>query len=151
MRKTDREKNSKFIQEKIVSMSEYLRKHKYPIVKIKAEELIAYFEGDAPSGDTTTLEQVLQSKWLLVHELVEISELKKQGYTIIFDLLVSKPTVVFQAHLIATDWEFQLARKEADNEWIKKRLNDVKNWSEDPNLKSSSSSKCRELLQKYSM
>lgn len=151
MRITDREKNSKIIQEKIVSMSEYLKEHKYPIVKIKAEELITYFEGDAPSGDTTTLEQVLQSKWLLVHELVEISELKKQGYTIAFDLLVSKPTVVFQAHLIATDWEFQLARKEADNEWIRKRLNDVKNWLDDPNLQSSLSSKCRELLQKYSM
>ncbi|MCE7745180.1 MAG: hypothetical protein GPJ52_08620 [Candidatus Heimdallarchaeota archaeon] len=150
MRITDREKNTEIIQEKIVWMSEYLKEHKYPIVKIKAEELIAYFKGDAPSGDTTTLEQILQSKWLLVHELVEISELKKQGYSITFDLLVSKPTVVFQAHLIATDWELQLARKEEDYAWIRKRLNDVKNWLEDSSLPSNLTTKCNKILEKYS-
>ncbi len=149
MRITDREKNTEIIQEKLVSMSEYLKKHKYPIVKIKAEELIAYFEGDAPSGDTTTLEQVLQSKWLLIHEVIEICELKKLGHTITFDLLVSESDIVFQTHLIATDWEFRLARKEGAEDWIKKRIEDVRSWLEDPDLLPSSFTKCHELLQKY--
>jgi hypothetical protein len=141
--------NNDSIQDLIDSTLTYLKEHKYPIIEIHVEELIDYFEGDAPSGDTITLEQVLQSKWLLVHEVVEISELKKLGYSIAFDLLISKPIEVFKAHLTATEWEFQLARKEDARDWIKKRLNDVRNWLEDPNLQPSFVSKCQELLQEY--
>ncbi len=138
-----------FIQEKINSISRYLAENNYPVVEIQAEELIAYFEGEAPSGDTTTLKDVLQSKWLLIHEIVELCELKKTGYIITSDLLVSIPKIVFQAHLIATEWEFKIALKNKAKDWIKKRLEDVKNWLEDPTLQPESIIKCQELIEKY--
>ena len=65
---------------------------------------------------------VLQSTWLLVHEIVEINELKKLGKTIHSSLLRDEPSLVFDAHLIATDWELTLASSEEDFEWIKKRV-----------------------------
>ena len=150
MQSRDNSSSLEIIQEKISSMSEYLRKFHYNITVIQAEELIAYFEGDAPSGDNTTLDIVLQSKWLLIHELVEINELKQQGFTISSDLLVSNPVEVFQAHLVATEWEFQLATKNDATEWIQKRLLDIRSWLEDPSLESELSYKCHELLKKYS-
>ncbi|MBK5112136.1 MAG: hypothetical protein KGD59_04485 [Candidatus Heimdallarchaeota archaeon] len=149
MRNKNKARKFGSIQKKIDTISDYLREHNYSIVEIQAKELISYFDGEAPSGDTITLEQVLQSKWLLVHEVVEICELKKLGYSISFDLLVSKPIEVFQAHLTATKWELQLAKKEGADEWIRKRLNNVRSWLEDPNLLPTFTSKCHELLQKY--
>lgn len=149
MRNIDQRYDIESIQYKIEAFSEYLKEQYYPIEEIHAYELIAYFDGDAPSGDSITLEMVFQSKWLLIHELVEISELKKQGLLISSELLVTKPLLVFDAHLIATEWEFSLALQESSNDWIKKRLKDVRGWLEDPSLPLYQSAKCQKLLQKY--
>jgi len=150
MQDNDECEKIKKIQEKMDLICTYLNENKYPIIKVKAEELISYFEGDAPSGDTTTLQQVLKTKWLLIHEIVEISELKKMDFRISFDLLISNPTEVFQAHLVATEWEFHLAKKEGANIWIRKRLKNVKSWLNDPEMTSSHISKCYDLIQKFS-
>ncbi len=65
------------IQKKINLFRTLLLKNSYLIEEIYTQELIDYFEGEAPSGDTITLDNVLQSKWLLIHEIIELNELKK--------------------------------------------------------------------------
>ena len=56
-----------------------LKQFRIPHVKVSVEDLLEYFSYDAPTGDTTTLKDVLENKWLLLHELIEISELKKKN------------------------------------------------------------------------
>ncbi|NHJ06148.1 MAG: hypothetical protein EAX90_15075 [Candidatus Heimdallarchaeota archaeon] len=149
MRNKDQGFDIESIQIKIKAICEYLKEHRYPVEEIYAHELIAYFEGDAPSGDSITLEMVLESRWLLIHEIIEINELKKHKLLISSELLVTKPLLVFHAHLIATEWEFSLALHEGSNKWVKRRLNDVRTWLEDPSLPLDLSAKYQELLQKY--
>ncbi|MBN1329731.1 MAG: hypothetical protein JXA54_09685 [Candidatus Heimdallarchaeota archaeon] len=138
-----------FIQNKINETSDYLVVNKYPPVILHTQELQAYFEGEAPSGDSITLDMVLQSKWLIIHELIEITELKKQGFTISSELLLKCPEEVFNAHLIATEWELDLATKEGDHKWVQQRLKDIQNWLEDPSLKIEFFARCMKLLKKY--
>jgi len=51
----------------------------YVVKEVSAQEFYDYMTGEIFSGDTTTLEDVLSNEYLLVHELVEINELKKNG------------------------------------------------------------------------
>jgi len=142
-------RNTKEIQEKINVANEVLQKNNYELDEIIAQELIDYFEGDAPSGDMTTLEDILNSEWLLIHELVEINELKKKGFEISAELLYTHADEVFKAHLIATEWELSLAREAEDLVWIKRRIDDVKIWLEDPSLSPQLKEKCNDLFQKF--
>ena len=134
------------IQEKIDSIIGILLDNKYLMGNISAKELIAYFEGDAPSGDVTTLQDILNSKWLLIHELVEINELKKKGLEISSKLLFTHAESVFETHLIATEWELKLANEKKDADWIKRRLKDIETWLEDPTLSMRLKEKCINLL-----
>lgn len=142
-------RSAKEIQEKINVVKEVLLKTNYEIGVIKAQELIDYFKGDAPSGDMTTLEDILNSEWLLIHELVEINELKKRGFEISAKLLYTHADDVFIAHLIATELELSLAREAGNFDWIKRRINDIKNWIEDPTLSHQLKEKCSNLLRKF--
>lgn len=137
------------VQSKIDSIINLLRKNDYIHVSISASELISYFEGEAPSGDCITLSMVLELKWLLVHEIVELSELKKNNFNIDHQLLLTHPSEVFSAHLIATDWELTLASKDGDFNWIKKRLVDIDNWLKDSSLSTEQILYCNKLLSKF--
>ncbi|MHA1127228.1 MAG: hypothetical protein ACTSO7_17890 [Candidatus Heimdallarchaeota archaeon] len=134
------------LQEKIDSVKRILQENNYAIGDIFASELIAYFEGEAPSGDVISLQDILNSSWLLIHELVEINELKKKGLEISSKLLFTHSEVVFETHLIATEWELKLAAKGDDLDHVKNRIKDVKTWLEDPTLSSQLKKKCNDLL-----
>ncbi|HUT82786.1 MAG TPA: hypothetical protein VMZ29_16440 [Candidatus Bathyarchaeia archaeon] len=138
-----------FILKKISEIGKYLITNNYTPVDIYVQELQAYFEGDAPSGDSITLDMVLQKKWLLVHEIIELSELKKQSFTINSNLLFTQPAEVFNAHLIATEWELALALKENDRQWIQKRLKDIQSWLADTSLNNELKARCKKLYQMY--
>jgi len=51
----------------------------YPAKEVSTQEFYDYSTGETFSGGTTTLKDVLGNEHLLVHELVEITELKKKG------------------------------------------------------------------------
>ncbi|MHA1760235.1 MAG: hypothetical protein ACTSXA_06380, partial [Candidatus Heimdallarchaeota archaeon] len=78
-----------------------------------------------------------------------LSELKRRGFTITAELLLSHPEDVFRCHLIATACELEIADKEGDDLWIQKRLQDVQQWLEESTLKADLKEKCLQLLQKY--
>ncbi|MEM2108530.1 MAG: hypothetical protein QXL10_04525, partial [Candidatus Bathyarchaeia archaeon] len=69
------------IENRIQTTKRALRSIGY-VVKVSAQEFVDYMTGEIFSEDTTTLEDVLGNEYLLVHELVEINELKKMGLTI---------------------------------------------------------------------
>lgn len=117
---------------------------------VTATELLAYFDGPAPSGDETTLEDVLNNRWLLVHELVEISELKKMGLRISAQLLWDHEEEVDLAHMTATEYELQLAHQAGDNNWVSRRLQGVYGWMQDESTVEVLKERCRQLLSRFS-
>jgi hypothetical protein len=89
--------------------------------------------GETPTGDTVTLLDVLDNEYLMIHEVVEISELKKKGVPI------NKQTVMmmhpnYETHYTATEHELDYAIDKKDFDWLKIRIDHAKSWLEDPDM-----------------
>jgi len=65
------------IARRIREVVEILKGLGYYPEKISSKEFHEYMTGETPAGDTITLEDVLCNEFFMVHEVVEISELKK--------------------------------------------------------------------------
>jgi hypothetical protein len=125
------------IENKIKAARKALRSIGYVAKEVSAQEFYDYMTGEIFSEDTTTLDDVLGSEYLMVHELVEISELKKMGRTIDRRVIVESPkTVIYEAHLTAMECELGYALHKRDRFWVKIRLRHHKEsvLNDDPNL-----------------
>ncbi len=138
------------IQMKIEHIEIILAKESIDYHHISAGELIEYFKGPAPSGDLTTLSDILENRWLLIHELVELSELKKLKLEIFSSLLRTHPAEVDYAHIIALEYELKFANQGGDNEWVIRRIRGIKSWlADDEKMPSEIKSRCHKLIEKY--
>ena len=115
---------------------------------VSAEELVTYFEADTYEEDLITLDDVLKNQLLVIHELVEITELKKRGLKITKDVIVKNYELVYEAHLIATEIELEIASLNGNIGHIKNRLLHIQSWLEGPNLPKHLFKKCKQLLEK---
>jgi hypothetical protein len=89
----------------------------------------------------------------MVHELAEISELKKMGRKIDKRVIVDSPkTVIYKAHFKAMELELQYAMFKKDYFWVKVRLKQHKEsvLEDDPNLPESLRPRGEEILHKFS-
>jgi hypothetical protein len=109
--------------------------------------------GEIFTDDQITLEAVLENQYLLIHEVVEISELKKKGITIDNKVIVdSSREVIYSAHFDAMDFELKYVQLKGDNELFKKRLqtiNEVLN--SDLWLPDNTKAQAIEILSKYKL
>lgn len=96
-------------------------------------DLKDYFEADTPYPDSS-LDEVLSNRFLVVHELVEIDEVKRMGLQITKDVIVKHLNEVDDAHLKATRIELMLAAEQRDIEHLKSRYQDIQRWSVDPTV-----------------
>ena len=117
---------------------------------ISAHQLVDYFDGPAPSGDVTTLQDVLDNRWLLIHELIELSELKNMGLKISAELLTTHPNGVDIAHVTATEYELKFAKEGNDLDWVRMRIGGINAWLEDSTMPVDLILKCQDLMQEYS-
>jgi len=60
------------IGDRIGKAGQALRSIGYSAEEITSQEFCDYMTGETFSGDNTTLVEVLENKYLLIHELVEI-------------------------------------------------------------------------------
>ena len=135
------------VEQKVSEAKQILKKYNLK-VDVDPEDLISYFQATSPTGDTTTLNDVLKNLFLLVHELVEINELKKRGLSITKDVIVKNIDTVYNAHLIATEVELYIAYKHDALKHIRNRIKNIESWLEDPLLPKGLYNKCYELLKK---
>ena len=56
-----------------------LREVEYESQHTSPKEFYDYMTGETPTGDIVTILDVLENDFLMIHEVVEISELKKLG------------------------------------------------------------------------
>lgn len=125
------------IEDRIVATKKALRSISYVVKEVSAQEFYDYMTGEIFSDDPTTLDDVLGSGYLMVHELVEINELKKMGRTIDKRVIVDSPkTVIYDAHLTAMEVELRYALNKRNYFWVKIRLKHHKEsvLDDDPNL-----------------
>ncbi len=116
---------------------------------VQPRELLEYLTGPTATGDETALDEVLGSRYLMLHEAVEILELKRRGIPIDDRTIVDHPVETYEAHLRAAEVEFTLAEREGDRRWLEGRLRDVESWLRDPNLPPHLRATCEGLLRRF--
>jgi hypothetical protein len=140
------------INEKIKRAREALKSIDYVTENVSAQEFHDYMTGEIFSEDTTTLQDVLGNEFLMVHELSEMSELKKMGRIIDKRVIVDSPkTVIYKAHFKAMELELEYALFKKDYFWIKVRLKQHKEsvLEDDPNLPESLRPRGEEIFHKF--
>ncbi len=105
--------------------------------------------GETPTGDTITILDVLDNEYLMIHEVVEINELKKKGVPI------NKQTVLmihpnYETHYTATEYELDYALDKEDFDWLKVRINHAKSWLKDPDMPQYLILRCEAIIRKFS-
>ena len=142
--------NESELQRKIDEIVIILQEHNYDLTEVYSKDLINYFSFEAPTGDTTMLKDVAENKWLLVHEIVEISELKKKKLPLSIDVFTAYHDELYECHVTATEWEFKLALISGEKAWIRKRISLVDMWLEVDSMSDDSRKRCKNIIQKYS-
>jgi hypothetical protein len=140
------------IETKIRKAEEALKKIHYSQEQISAREFHDYMMGETFSGDTTSISDVLGSEFLMAHELVEMSELKKMGIEINKRTLMESPKpTIYAAHFTAMEQELNYALLKKDISWIKTRLQQHKAsvLENDPHLSEELRPKAEEILAKF--
>lgn len=150
MTKNQIEKTLKIIETTIKQIENILQSIGYKPCIIEPREFYEYITGETPTGDTVTLEEILQKEYYMIHEVVEICELKKMKIPINKTTIIKYHPQVYKAHLEATEWELRIALEKGDIEWIKTRLKHAEDRLNDESLSKELKPRCRNLIQKYS-
>ncbi|MEM3442989.1 MAG: HAD-IA family hydrolase, partial [Candidatus Bathyarchaeia archaeon] len=142
---------------KIKETVRILKRLGYNCESISPKEFYDYMTGETPTGDTITLEDVLKNEFLLVHEVVEISELKKMNVPINKQTIMNFYPNVYEAHFTALDYELTFALGQGNFEWVKMRLKNFESQLDDPylpqefsHLKRKLAPKCELIMKKFS-
>ena len=139
------------IAAKLRKTAEILNKLGYDYESISPKEFYDYMTGETPTGDTTTLENVLNNEFLMVHEIVEISELKKMNTPINKQTVMKFYPNVYEAHFTALDYELTHALNKKEYEWVRKRLKNFASQLDDPYLPSEFNYLKQKLASKYTL
>jgi len=131
-------KNEAFLSEALINQDD-----------VTPQELIEYFSGDTPTGDTTTINDVLEHPWLLLHEIVELKNLKLKGFIISRKLVWDNYLDVLEAHIAATSTELRIARVHGDFDWVSKRVKLIPSWLEDTEMPEPFKTKLLNLMEHY--
>jgi hypothetical protein len=143
---------SREIEARIRQAERALRKIDYAALDVSVGEFYDYMTGEIFSDDPTTLKDVLGNEFLMVHELSEISELKRMGRAIDKRVIVDSPkTTIYQAHFKAMELELEYAMYKKDYYWAKFRLRGHREsvLEDDPNLPEQLRPRGEEILRKF--
>jgi hypothetical protein len=123
----------------------------YDCEDVSPREFYSYMTGETLSGDRITLEEVLRSDFLTLHEVIEISELKKKGIPINEVTTVNCPLkTTYEAHMTAVEYEIKYALKREDPTYVKLRLAHMREWLKDENIPKESTPKLKSMVEKLS-
>ncbi|MFP3951189.1 MAG: hypothetical protein ACLFVP_03485 [Candidatus Bathyarchaeia archaeon] len=122
------------IERKIKTAERMLDSYNYDYEHIEPEEFYEYMTGPTPSGDKTKIIDILSSRYLRIHELIEMSELKKRGIEMKRDTVVSYYELVYEVHMTAFDWELKIAEEEGEDQGVSSRIRLVESWLKDENM-----------------
>jgi hypothetical protein len=140
------------IDAKIKKAKEALKQFGYNAADVSTKEFYDYMTGELFSDDPTTLRDVLGNEYIMIHELVEISELKRIGRKIDKRVIMETPKIPFYTtHFDAMETELKYALYKSDTYWARIRLRQHKEsvLDDDPNLPEELRSRAEEIYEKY--
>ncbi|MGC9104706.1 MAG: hypothetical protein ACP5JF_07975 [Candidatus Methanodesulfokora sp.] len=86
----------------------------------------------------------------MIHEVVEINELRKRGLRINRNTLISSPrSLIYEAHLRALEMELSYASDKGDKNWVVRRLKDLESYLNEPYLSEELRAKMKDLLERF--
>jgi hypothetical protein len=121
-----------------------LKDHGY-ICQTTEEDLVRWFEADTPFDENFGLDKVIGIPLLVIHELVEIENVKKMGLALTKDVIVKNLEKVDDAHLVATQVELRIAASVGDIDHLRSRLGNIRMWIEEPSVTAENKERYRHL------
>ncbi len=102
---------------------ELLEEFEYELNKCTAEQFYGFLAGGKITNERVTLRDIVGNEYMMVHVVVEISELMRMGVEI-GEKTVPETDVekLYEAHLRAADFEMGYAVIIEDYYWMKHRL-----------------------------
>lgn len=119
----------------VASGNALLARHGFP-ERGRADELEVWLQTGTPYPNPEPAD-LLASPFLVVHEIVEIADVKRRGLRITKDVIVRNRETVNDAHLVASETEFVIAASEGRMDHVRSRFADLESWCEDPLLTAS--------------
>lgn len=102
---------------------ELLEEFKYEFKRCTPQELYQYLVGESKRDPSQTFRDRLGNEYLLLHTIIEISELKEAGLEVNEETpMKAPPEKLLDAHLKATDYELGYSLILEDYYWLKHRL-----------------------------
>jgi hypothetical protein len=98
-----------------------------------AREFVRWHHTETPYPNPT-FDEIVSNPFFVVHELVEIEEVRRMGLRMTKDVIVKNPLPIAGAHLRAAEVEFRVAYDLKDVNHLRRRVEDAKAWCEDPVL-----------------
>jgi hypothetical protein len=123
MRAPDFDDVKEAIEYRIEDITEMLAPLEYEYAEFTAEEFYRFLKGDIFTPESVTLRDILGNEYLMVHKIVEASELKNRGIELDEKTMKQAPReIVYNCHLMAVEFELDYALLLEDYYWIKHRL-----------------------------
>jgi len=111
------------IEYRLEQTNEILEELEYEVAECGADEFYGYISRDAHHGKAVTIRDIIGNEYLMFHEVVEVSELKRLGVPVGEDTHSKGPREkVYEAHLNAMEFELEYALLLEDYYWLKHRL-----------------------------
>jgi hypothetical protein len=126
------EETEEIIQFRLNQVYELLNEFEYELNTCTSRELYDYLTGENFKESRITFRDQVGNEYLLLHTIIEISELKDAGIEINTKTRAETPKeVLYEAHLKAMDYELGYSLILEDFYWLKHRLaylgRDIKN------------------------
>jgi hypothetical protein len=111
------------IEYRLKQIYEILRELEYEYSECTTQEFYDYVVGEAFIENRVTLRDILGNEYLMLHETVEISELKKNGIEINQKtIMTTEKETIYTCHFYAMGFELDYSLLLEDFYWLKHRL-----------------------------
>ena len=110
-----------------------------------ADDLRRWFDADTPFDEDFGLDEVLKHPLIVVHELVEIENVKQMGLSLTKDVIVKNLEKIDDAHMIAAEVELKMAIAMRAVDHIRDRLESIRMWIEDDTVTPENKEKYRKM------
>lgn len=117
------EEIQEMLEFRLTQTHELLEEFEYELKKCDVEQFYAFLSGDKISNEKVTLRDIIGNEYLMVHVVVEISELLRMGFKIDSKTVSGNDKEkLYEAHLRAADYEMGYAMLIEDYYWMKHRM-----------------------------
>jgi hypothetical protein len=136
MKAPDFEEVKEAIERRIKDITEMLAPLEYEYAELTAKEFYNYLKGEIFTPDNITFRDIIGNEYLMVHKIVEASEIKNRGFKLDENTVKTVSSeILYTCHLIAIEFELDYALLLEDYYWIKHRLPvHIKLFKEGPNI-----------------